>query len=129
MDGDVLSSCEGTTQGDPLAMPMYAVVTIPLIKKLNSRVDQAWYADDAAAAGNIEQVRQWWGDIVKYGPGFGYFANAAKTWLITKEDHHQAAIDAFAGTDVQVTSTGRPYIGAPIGSRALQWSKDLQPLC
>ena len=37
-------------QGDPLAMPMYALATIPLIKKLNCYLDdvsQVWYADDA----------------------------------------------------------------------------------
>ena len=46
-DGDVLYSSKGTTQGDPLAIPMYALATIPLIKKLHFTIDdvrQVWYA-------------------------------------------------------------------------------------
>ena len=35
IDGDVIKSSEGSTQGDPLAMPMYTIATVPLIQRLN----------------------------------------------------------------------------------------------
>ena len=44
IDGEVLLSQEGTTQGDPLAMPMYALANIPLIKSLPESVSQVWHA-------------------------------------------------------------------------------------
>ena len=58
-----LHSCEGTTQGDPLAMPFYALATIPLMNALCKdipEVKQVWYADDATAAGRIADFRSWW---------------------------------------------------------------------
>ena len=54
IDGDVIHSCEGTT---PLGMPMYALATVPLIKKLTTSVTQTWYADDGAATGKIVNLR------------------------------------------------------------------------
>jgi len=60
VDGDTLYSEEGTTQGDPLAMPFYALATVPLTKKLVAPVSQIWYADDAAACGKISALRAWW---------------------------------------------------------------------
>ena len=119
MDGDVLLSQEGTTQGDPLAMPMFALATIPLIRSLHDAVEellQIWYADDACGAGKINRLREWWDQINLLGPKFGYFPNATKTWLVTKEDCLSAAQAAFAGTNVKVTSEGRPYLGVPLGS-------------
>ena len=48
----MLYSSEGTTQGDPLAMPMYALATIPLIKKLQSvDVKQVWYLHTISTCG------------------------------------------------------------------------------
>ena len=76
IDGDVIHSCEGTTQGDPLGMPMYALATVPLIKKLTTSVTQTWYADDGAATGKIVNLRLWWDEISRLGPNFGYHANA-----------------------------------------------------
>ena len=72
VDGDTILYQEGATQGDPLAMPMYALATIPLIKKLDGNYKQVWFADDAAAVGRIVDLRDWWDRISTYGPGFGY---------------------------------------------------------
>ena len=49
--GGEISSQEGTTEGDPLAMPWYAVNTRTLIDRLRitvPEVKQAWLADDSA---------------------------------------------------------------------------------
>ncbi len=58
IDGDTIYSQEGTTQGDPLAMAMYAIAVTPLIHKLeNEGIKQAWYADDATAGGSIKNLK------------------------------------------------------------------------
>ena len=57
-----LVSTEGTTQGDPLAMAMYALAVIPLIRQLHSSVtavSQVWYADDAIGVGTCTSLQKW----------------------------------------------------------------------
>ena len=59
-DGEITSS-EGTTQGDPLAMAMYALAVKPLIGELKSDapgVKQVWYADDTTGAGTCDDLRK-----------------------------------------------------------------------
>ncbi len=125
VDGDVLLSREGTTQGDPLAMPFYAIATVPLIKKLdNNNVHQVWYADAASGVGKLADLRSWWDKISTLGPGYGYHANASKTWLITKNDYFQATAEVFAGTGVKITKEGRPHLEVPKSSGSslsIQW--------
>jgi hypothetical protein len=116
-----ISSTEGTTQGDPPAMAMYALATVPLIHLLSYSspdVKQAWYADDATGAGSCEKLRQWWDEIMRLGPAYGYHPNSSKTYLIVKEEHESKAKELFADTDVHITINGKRHLGAAIGAKS-----------
>ena len=54
--GETILSLEGTIQGDPLAMAMYALALVP---GFDNTVKQIWYADDAAAAGLLTDLCTW----------------------------------------------------------------------
>ena len=59
--GGEISSQEGTTQGDPLAMPWYAINTNLMISSLRAsipQVKQVWLADDSVGGGSIESLYQ-----------------------------------------------------------------------
>ena len=74
--GKVIYSMEGTTQGDPLAMPMYAVASVPLIDRLettNSGARQLWFADDSSNAGKLTTLKAWWDSLKEVGPLYDYF--------------------------------------------------------
>ena len=75
-----------------------------------------WYADDASATGSLISIRTWWDELTSVGPDFGYFANASKTWLVKKPEYLKKAREIFDTTNVNITSHGRPYLGAPLGS-------------
>ena len=100
IDGITLYSQEGTTQGDPLAMPMYALAVLPLIKEVNpdKSVIQSWYADNASAAGSVSSLREWWDALVTLGPRYGYYVNPTKTYLIVKECHRSTAANTLFRT-------------------------------
>ena len=59
--GVEITSQEGTTQGDPTAMPVYALGLAPLLLRLSDplsdeKARQAAYADDLTGSGTIEVV-------------------------------------------------------------------------
>ena len=107
-DGECQLSEEGTTQGDPLAMAMYALSTVPLIQTFDGLATQVWFADDAAAAGSLVDLLVWWKQLSGLGPGYGYCVNASKSWLVVKEDYYDTACTLFAGTSLRITTEGRP---------------------
>ena len=102
--GETILSREGTTQGDPLAMAMYALALVPMITRLSNVVKQVWYADDVAAAGHLADLRTWWDMLCDIGPQFGYFVNSSKTFLIVKGIHLPLARSIFGDTGVQFTT-------------------------
>lgn len=120
VDGEVMKSEEGVTQGDPLAMSMYAIGTVPLITALakNGQTKQIWYADDASDGGKLEKIKIWWEQLVANGPAYGYYPNAAKTWLLVKSPFVQKAQEIFNSSGINITTEGRRLLGAAIGKAA-----------
>ena len=117
--GEIFSS-EGTTQGDPLAMVMYALAIRPLIDRLQSlcpTIKQVWYADDATSTATCSELRAWWDNLVALGQGFGYHPNAIKTHLIVKKQFFDKVKHLFEGTNVNITVQGKRHLGAAAGSR------------
>ena len=137
--GKTLLSEEGTTQGDPLAMAMFGLATVPLIERLKrSNTVQCWFADDAAAGAQLQQLRHWWDVLISIGPQYGYYPNEVKTHMVVKPDKEEEARRVFHDTAVQITCEGRKYLGGVLGTdsfekefmaeKIIQWSKEIQQL-
>ena len=99
IDGDCILSKKGTTQGDPLAMSMFTVASIPLIRELDELTDviQIWYADDATVTGEMSELRKWWDNINTLGKPYDYFPNACKTVLLLERSHMREHADFSKG--------------------------------
>ena len=141
-----IQSEEGTTQGDPIAMPIYAVSILPLLTSIivddkASRITnlkQAAFADDLVGAGSLASLKFWWDAILRYGPYIGYEAKASKSWLIIKEEYENCARELFYGSDLNITVKGKKHLGAIIGSEEFKkeyveeliddWCKELNTL-
>ena len=90
--GVELSSCKGSTQGDPIAMPIYAIGILPLMSTVVAdslpetltQVKQVTFVGDLTGAGTIDSLKFWWDKIITYGPYLGYNAKPSKSWLIVK---------------------------------------------
>jgi hypothetical protein len=111
-------SREGVTQGDPLSMLLYSIAIMPLIRRC--RIDepdsgQAWYADDSSAAARLTRLRKWFDLLCEDGPGFGYFPEADKSYLIVSPRHLALAKRIFDGLPVRIVH-GHRFLGGFVGS-------------
>ena len=118
---EIILSQEGTTQGDTSAMGMYACSLMPLVEDLRTSIDtadknlkQIFYADDGAAAGKLQNIKQWWDKVQKSGPLYGYYPKSSKSWLIVKPAFMDEAKRLFP--DINITSKGHLYLGSFIGT-------------
>ena len=139
--GIEISSQEGTTQGDPLAMPWYALSTTTMISHLShnsTNIHQIWLADDAAGAGKIKNLHDWYDSLKKVGKHHGYEVNGSKCWLICKTEEVAAQASQKFGNTVNITTEGMRHLGAVIGSKVYKdhycsekvetWAKELERL-
>ena len=115
--GECILSSEGTSQGDPIAMPMYATGVVTLLQSVATEgAIQAWFADDSGAGGKVLKLHQWWDSLNAQGPTLGYFLNASKSVLFVKPQHHDMAAKAFANTGADIRVGGCRHLGVALGS-------------
>ena len=141
-DGTFILSQEGVTQGDNLAMGIYAISTRGMIDDLLTTepdVFQVWFADDSSGAGSLESLKRWWDRLNAIGPLYGYYPKASKTYLIVKDSRMlEKAKEIFAGEGVKLTAEGHRHIGASLGSedfksryvrgKVKNWVEDVEAL-
>ena len=125
--GRELLSSEGTTQGDPIAMAVYAIAVIPLMLMLlqitnrlpDKQTKMAAYADDFSAGGSLINIKHWWLALCDMCPKFGYFPEPSKCWLIVKPKLYKKILEIFSDdTEIKITMEGKRHLGAIVGSES-----------
>ena len=121
----LLHSKEGVTQGEPIAMIMYAIGPLPLIHKLKSMYPnshQSWYADDSSAIDTLEDLHSLFDALVDIGPSFGYFPNGSKSIVVVPSEHVERANHYFNkvhGHNFSI-KTGARHLGCFVGDEVLR---------
>jgi hypothetical protein len=112
---------DGTTQGDPLAMALYGLGQLPLIRHLRDSMGeesddfiQAWMADDSSAQGKLTDLVHWFTLLKEHGPKYGYYAKPAKCTVVVEYKYAEAAHACFDSLRIPVAA-GAEYLGGFIG--------------
>ena len=81
-----IPSSEGTTQGDPTALSIYAIAIIPLVLMImeimstspDNTSKMVAYADDFTDGGTVRDLKYWWETLCELGSKFGYYLEQIK---------------------------------------------------
>ena len=89
----IIHSREGMTQGGPLAMIVYGIGILPLIKNLKREIPDVthpWYAEDAGALGTFARLETYFDSLTRQVLGPGYHSYPTKSVLIVRPDNLEA---------------------------------------
>ena len=106
--GNELKSCERTTQGDPVAMAIYAIAIIPLLLTLVDQAEQlpgkrtklVAYADAFTGTDSVTNLLHWWNTLFTLSLLFGYHPKPTKFFLILKTHMKYIALKTFGNTGI-----------------------------
>ena len=111
-----MQSQDGVSQGDPLAMLLYGLAILPLIRVLKKTENwtQNWYADDSACCATFENLLKWFNLLIATGPKFGYFAEPDKSFLVVHPSFVEQAKEFFKNTNLNIV-LGQRFLAGFIG--------------
>ena len=121
MGGLSIESSEGVTQGTPLAMVCFGLTTLQFIEKLNKweEITQIWYANDTGAGGPFDKIKEYFRQLQKEGPLWGYYPQPRKSMIIVTEDNKEEVKESFREEGFEI-KVGNRYLGGYIGEDTLK---------
>ena len=108
---------EEGTQGYPIAMVIYGIGILPLIKELKVEfpwVTQTWYDYSAGALSTVAKFKLYFNLLKWLGPGRGYYLKPSKIVLIVHLDNIEA-VKLFVLSHRFKVCTVTHYLGDFIG--------------
>ena len=134
----------GATQGDPLAMIIYGLGLLPLIRMLKIEFADipfhSWYADDNAVASKLRLLCQYFKRLSQVGPQYGYYPQSKKSVLVVPGrllSHAHTYINTIPGLNFPICN-GHRYLGGFVGDegpkqewlhhKTIEWEESLSML-
>ena len=89
---------------------------------------QSWYADDASATGKLELIKDYFEELMKVAPSYGYFPEPSKSILIVRSNSLEHTQSFLQAEELEFElKTGHRFLGGFLGEASTrhEWLKDL----